>query len=210
MFGWGTSNWNNGNIYYHPWDYESEYYLLGSGYGPTDGTSYSYDLAGSYANADWGVYNPIINGGNMVATWRTLTNGEWDYILNTRNTVSGYRYVRAQVNNINGVILLPDDWITSIYGLNNPNTYNSSFNSNEISASQWTILENAGAIFLPAAGSRDGASVSVNSYSYGSYWSSSCFDVYASFLVFYDSQFILYPYGIRSMGRSVRLVCNVD
>ena len=200
LFGWGTSGWNSGNTYYHPWDSNNS---SGTTYGPPG----QYNLTGSYANADWGVYNPISNGGNTANQWRTLTQSEWGYIFYTRTTVSGIRYAKANVNNVNGVILLPDDWNSSTYSLSNTNSDGASFSSNTISASQWTTLESAGAVFLPAAGNRNGTSV----YSVGSgggYWSASYYNSGRAYLVgFYDSSLYTNDSGDRYRGRSVRLVC---
>lgn len=164
LFGWGTSGWNSGNTYYHPWDSNNS---DGSLYGPPERY---YGLTGSYANADWGVYNSISNGNNTTNQWRTLTQSEWDYVFNSRNTTSGIRYAKAKVNNVNGVILLPDDWSSSTYSLSNTNTWDASFSSNTIYSYQWTTLESAGAVFLPAAGVRSGTWVSEVG-SVGRYWS---------------------------------------
>ena len=76
------------------------------------------------------------------------------------------------MNDVNGVILLPDDWNVSYYDLNDTNTNIANYASNTISASEWDTLEQHGAVFLPAAGYRFGTSVrsvGVNGY----YWSSS-------------------------------------
>ena len=202
LFGWGTSGWNNGNTYYHPWDSNNS---DGSLYGPPG----YYNLNGDYANADWGVYNPISNGGNTANQWRTLTQPEWDYIFNTRITFSGIRYAKARVNNVNGVILLPDDWSSSTYSLSNTNTDNASFSSNTISASQWSALEQAGAVFLPAAGYRSGASV-VSVGSGGNYWSASWYSSDLAYYVgFYDSY--LNTRSVRRFcGLSVRLVQDAE
>ena len=171
LFGWGTSGWNNSNMYYQPYDTQSnENSSQGHGYGPTDGTSYTYNLTGTYANADWGVYNSINNGGNQANQWRTLTQPEWAYIFDTRTTSSGICYAKANVNNVNGVILLPDDWNSNTYSLSNTNSSSASYSSNTITASQWSALEQAGAVFLPAAGYRTETWVA-NVGSYGGYWS---------------------------------------
>ena len=130
-------------------------------------------MTGTYANADWGVYNPISNGGNQANQWRTLTRLEWDYVFHTRTTISGIRYAKAKVNDMNGVILLPDDWSSDTYSLSNTNSGGANFSSNTISASQWNTLEQAGAVFLPAAGYRGGTSVD-DVGGYGGYWSASC------------------------------------
>ena len=203
LFGWGTSGWNNGNTYYQPWSTAGS---EESNYGQLYGPSGQYNLTGTYANADWGVYNPISNGGNQANQWRTLTNPEWAYVFDTRTTSSGIRYAKANVNNVNGVILLPDDWSSDTYSLSNTNSAGASFSSNTISALQWNTLEQVGAVFLPAAGKRDGTSVgSVGSY--GSYWSASYFNSLSAYYVhFFDSLlFTDYNYW-RDSGRSIRLV----
>ena len=208
LFGWGTSGWNNGNVYYQPYDTQNNGSgSQGYGYGPTDGTSYTYNLTGSYANADWGVYNPISNGGNQTNQWRTLTQPEWNYVFNTRTTTSGIRYAKANVNNVNGVILLPDDWSSSTYSLSNTNSSGASFSSNTLTASQWSTLEQAGAVFLPAAGSRLGTSV-INVGSCGCYWSASCNDSSRAYFVsFYGSYlYTIDNVNYRYDGQSVRLV----
>ena len=199
LFGWGTSGWNCGNTYYRPWDSNNS---DGSLYGPPG----LYNLTGSYANSDWGRYNAISNGGNQANQWRTLTHEEWGYVFNTRTTSSGIRYAKAQVNNVNGVILLPDNWSSSTYSLSSTNQSGANFTSTVISSSQWTVLENAGAVFLPAAGYRYGASVG-NVGSYGYYWSASYNGAgYAWLVDFSSSRLDAGNYGLRYYGRSVRLV----
>ena len=139
--------------YYRPWDYDNS---DGTLYGPPSSNS----LAGSYVNSDWGYYNPISNGGNQSHKWRTLTRQEWHYILFTRNTPSNIHFAKAVVNEVNGVILLPDCWSTSFFVLNDPDVRNVSFSCNVISSNQWYTMENYGAVFLPAAGSRMASSLS--------------------------------------------------
>jgi hypothetical protein len=172
LFGWGTSGWNSGANCYQPWSTST----LNSDYYP--GGSYNNNLTGSYANADWGVYNAISNGGNNTNMWRTLiggNNSEWIYIFYTRSTQSGIRFAKATVNGVNGVILLPDDWSTSYYSLSNTNQGGASYSSNVISSTQWNTIEQHGAVFLPAAGSRAGTEV-YDVGSNGGYWSASYSD----------------------------------
>ena len=199
LFGWGTSGWNTGNSYYHPWDTYKE---NGSLYGPPGASN----LTGTYTNADWGVFNPISNGGNQPNQWRTLTHDELVYIFNTRTTSSGIRYAKANVNDVNGVILLPDDWSTSYYDLSGTNTNDASYSSNTITASEWSTLEQQGAVFLPATGYRFGESVK-NVGSYGYYWSSSYVNGnYAYGMYFSDSDLNPQDGSNRTYGRGVRLV----
>ena len=129
LFGWGTSGYDHGAVCYQPWSTSqnnNDYYAYGQ---------YAYDLYDQNGQADWG-YNAISNGDNTTNTWRTLTggsDGEWKYIFDTRSTPSGIRYAKANVNGVNGVILLPDDWSASYYSLSSTNQSSASFSSNMIS-----------------------------------------------------------------------------
>lgn len=216
LFGWGTSGYHDTldlyNVNYQPWS-SSMSQVNGSynyyGYGPSLNMT-DLDFTGTSVKYDWGVYNPISNGGNKVNLWRTLTQTEWSYLFNIRATSSGIRYAKAQVNNVNGVILIPDDWNEAIYSLNNANTSDASFDSNIISASQWTTLENAGAVFLSTAGNRSGTSVNAVGIR-GLYWSASYSSVFSSRFVYFGNSFL---YSNSNLGRyygfAVRLVCNVE
>jgi hypothetical protein len=123
-------------------------------------------LTGDYANADWGVYNAISNGGNATGMWRTLTKDEWGYLLNERNasTVSGTenaRYAWATVNGTAGLIVFPDSFTLPagvVIDAESINVYSTI--NNVYSIEDWAQLESAGAIFLPAAGARTGTQVS--------------------------------------------------
>jgi len=184
LFGWGTSGWNCGNTYYRPWDSNNS---DGSLYGPPG----QYNLTGSYAHSDWGVHNAVSNGGNAAGQWRTLTQSEWDYVFNSRSTSSGIRYAKATVNSVNGVILLPS--------------------SNVISSSDWTNnLQSHGAVFLPAAGLRNGTSVDYV-HNNGLYWSASYYDSNNAQIVgFFNGLLYTDNWGYRYYGHSVRLVCPAE
>lgn len=203
LFGWGTSGYNHGAVCYQPWSTSqtySDYYAYGQS---------TYNLYDQTGQADWG-YNSISNGGNTINTWRTLKQGEWDYVFKTRSTTSGIRYAKAQIttNNgtINGVILLPDNWSSSYYTLNSTNQSGASFSSNVISSSTWTnSLESHGAVFLPAAGYRTGTSVGYVG-SNGFYWSASHSYSNAYDVTFNDLSLITTNHSNRYYGQSVRLV----
>lgn len=198
LFGWGTSGYGHGANCCAPGSTstsETDYYAYGNV------QCNLFDMTGQ---ADWG-YNQISNGGNTANQWRTLTQSEWDYVFNTRITTSGIRYAKARVNDINGVVLLPDEWITSIYSLNYVNEINSSFSSNIIGEIQWSILEQYGAVFLPAAGQRIGNRVyHVNSDA--SYWSSTCSGIYGAYYFGFHDNGLYTNSNYRYYGRSVRLV----
>ena len=139
----------------------------GTGNAPTNSSTNSGDY--SVFN-DWG--NNTIENSGLIVNWRTLTSDEWTYLLKTRQTNSGIRYVKATVVNIPGIIILPDDWDASSYSLSFANTANAAYNTNIISATVWdTKFESQGAVFLSAAGTRLGTNVS-NVNLNGIYWSS--------------------------------------
>ena len=135
LFGWGTSGYNSCSPLT---------YLPDATYG--DG---NLDIAGTYY--DWGVYNAISNGGNKVGLWRTLTESEWEYLtLNRANAANLWSL--ARVNNIDGLLILPDDWsLPSGLSFSPQQQYPS---HNAYTLEQWQQMENAGAVFLPAEGYR--------------------------------------------------------
>ena len=123
LFGWGTSGYNHGAVCYQPWstsisDYD--YFAYGQ---------WNADLCDQSGMADWG-YNAISNGGNQENQWRTLIGDEWEYLIHYRNTYSGARFANAQVNEINGLILLPDDWNSSMGYLNDINADGAPYSTN--------------------------------------------------------------------------------
>ena len=84
------------------------------------------------------------------------------------------------------------------------------FDGNNISASQWGVLEQHGAVFLPCAGSRYQTSVNgtAPNPTSGIYWSSSCNDNYSAYSAVFSNTGGVYPnnHSIRYDGLSVRLV----
>ena len=179
LFGWGTSGWDNGNAFYHPYDHYKDSIDAnhGYGYGPTQNNSYNFNLNGDNAQADWGVHNAIANGGNQPGLWRTLTKNEFLYLFSLRKNAS-YKFAPSLVCGFYGFILLPDYWVLPD-GLDDfkPNATN--YNPNTYDASQWEMMENAGAVFLPLAGYREGKNIK-NLTSHGDYWSSSYYNSYNS------------------------------
>lgn len=199
LFGWGTSNYDHGGTCYQPWSTdrdESKYYAYGNK---------NYNLYSQTGRADWG-YNAIYNGGNMANSgWRTLTNEEWGYVFTGRTDAASKRG-HGNVNGVNGIILLPDDW-TLPGGVSF--TPGSSNWTNVYTSSDWAKMEANGAVFLPAAGYRYGTTL-VYSVDRGYYWSSSNYGANAHSVEFYSETLYPQEYGNRSDGYSVRLVRNVE
>ena len=165
LYAWATSGFNHGSVCYQPWStsYQPEdFYAYG------DWTNNLYDDDG---RADWG-YNAIANGESQENIWRTLTAEEWSFIMNQRSTFSDLRYVFAIVNDVKGIIILPDDWDSSCYYFI---TYNTTFENNVVSLDDWNnVLQIRGAAFLPNSGQSG-----YTDYWYGAisqYWSASSTD----------------------------------
>lgn len=169
----------------------------------------TYGMNTSTTTADYS--GDFVDWGNAIGTdWRTLTYDDWKYLFETR---AGVRFAKAQVNGVNGVILLPDDWATSNYALNSTNLQNSgAFTDNVITLTDWTNkLEANGAVFLPAAGTRDGTAMS-STNSIGHYWSSTLNNTdtkKAHFVYIQSGNMNLNDSWAREKGLSVRLVRNV-
>ncbi len=182
----------DGTVDLFGWSTASTYYGI---HNSNDDAAYSGDFK------DWGeVANAANLGGHN--DWRTLTDAEWKYLFVNR-TDAAEKYGHGNVGGKNGVIILPDE-CTLPADLNF--TPGNSVWVNVYKSEQWTQMEEAGAIFLPAAGWRLGTNV-IYVGSDGNYWSAtyyssvSAYDVY-----FFDSYLKAEHSSTRRSGRSVRLV----
>lgn len=198
LFGWGTSGGgtpatppymtidNNGSIY--------------------GGTS---DIAGT--NCDWGVYNKAVIENNDGKNWRTLTTDEWLNLFNRTKTIAGNSqklYGFATVMGVRGIVVLPDKWDGSVDG--NFKYAGTDYTANQYTATAtstvtWGDMEDAGAVFLPAAGLRNGTEVRYVGSS-GRYWSSTVYDSDRAYFVHFRDGFDPSRYHYRYYGHSVRLV----
>ena len=179
--------------------------LFGWGTG-NNPTNVSTDYEDYQTFVDWGV-NTI--GNYAPNTWRTFTYEEWLYLCFNRSNAEKLIGV-AQVNGVNGLILLPDDW-TCPSGVTFKSGFYNGFgtdfydNYQIFSSSDWSKLEASGAVFFPAAGARLGADVKYVQYN-GYLWSvTECNSDGASDL-FFNSSVTTIGNGRRFSGQSVRLV----
>ena len=168
--------------------------------------------------SDWGA-NTITNGGQTAKQWRTLTKDEWVYLFFTRENATTL-FALGSVNGVNGIIILPDSWelpagasftASTKQGLANngnyyKNAYGNNFSDNTYNITQWSVMESAGAVFLPVAGYRNGTGV-LNARANGYYWSATPDGGLFAYDIDFDSSYIGPQNGKgRSGGRSVRLV----
>ena len=223
-----TVNFSPGNLQYHPandeWRFaESQWDYIGAansncsstyngwldlfGWGTGDAPTQSSTSDSDYSTfVDWG-RNKI--GNDAPNTWRTLTNDEWRYLLDNRPNASSLNGV-AQVNGVNGLILLPDNWtcpagVTFKSGFHSEGSVEAYGQYQTFSANQWSKLESAGAVFLPAAGYRYGSNANY-AQSYGSYWSATERDSRGAGYLNFSSCVASMDYSYRRDGQSVRLV----
>ncbi len=132
-----------------------------------------------FTNAKQDTPNPDFTANGQTGVWRTLSNDEWEYLLENNGSVL------TTVNNIYGLIVFYDGYSGSTTGLT------------EIPK---------GCLFLPAAGARDGSDVNFVG-DYGLYWSSSAIDEYRAYGVSFDSFYVTSGnYDHRYGGFSVRLI----
>lgn len=198
------------------------------GWGTGDNPTISNLDFNYYENfTDWG--ENIISNGEKNVTWRTLTRDEWLYLFcNRENAV--YRFGFGCVNDVNGIIILPDKWHTpeglvftsSIesgvswddFSCKNGNAYGFA-DYNFFDVEDWESMEANGAIFLPAAGYRyDKYILKIGET--GNYWSSTPSEEYQSkgaYTVYFNSQSLSIGrkslYHQRHDGLSVRLVRDI-
>ena len=159
-------------------------------------------------NYDWGVYNPISNGGNKEGLWRTLTKEEWNFLFSGRANAAKL-LAKACVNGINGAIILPDDFYEHRVRVPFDSTPDG-FAGNTYDLSQWATLEAAGAIFLPCCGKRKGIAMASTPEDTWVYWTSSGYNGQYNNVpaAYYVDIFSSYYYG-SYFGRAVRLVQDV-
>ena len=218
LFGWGTSGYNN------------KYPYMTS---TSSGSYYSGSMVDDGANYDWGVYHSasgsstdkITNGGNYA--WRLWTSEEMSYVMKRTNKV----YTRddymenkklfcyttlsgVTTNDIKGMIIFPDGWTGNF--IKTIKYASGSYDNNVFNADQWAMLEGLGCIFLPAAHTRDGVSISYKDE--GHYWTSTVFSVLnnteyrGGCLEFWDGSSLSSATNdrVRNLGQSVRLIRDVE
>ena len=139
LFGWGTS----GYMGCQPTEFSEK----ASEYGPSSGS-----IIGT--NYDWGVYNPITNGGNKEGTWRTPTANEWEYLQTLRPNANKLKAM-CQVCGVNGYMLMPDNFWNNRICVP-VDTTSETCSTNTYTVEQWAQLESLGVVFIPVAGRREG------------------------------------------------------
>lgn len=188
--------------------YYGGYFCWGTGNMPTNT---SLDNADHQEFHDWGEYLFLPDEG-----WRTMTAGEWNYLLEHRVDAE-FKRGTAIVIGVHGLILLPDGW-TEPDGLQfSPGCI--SWRDNVYNQDQWVKMKAAGAVFLPASDYiYEGNIVDGHVYDSGPhvgdagyYWTSSASGNpnKAQCMCFYDGRVYPSVEQQRCFRQSVRLVRDV-
>ncbi|MBE6329872.1 MAG: hypothetical protein E7072_07140 [Bacteroidales bacterium] len=220
---WETAGYNNINIIdttYNGWidlfskSTSTNYY----------GVTTDYDEDNEYENLiDWGT--------NFEGEWYTMNLAESIYLFDLRIGAKGLRTL-ATVNGVRGMIILPDifinpgvqynftDWekiekngeyqdTTIIQELYEINIYNEKM---------WSMMEEAGAVFLPAAGHRSNSKTSIEFTNVIDHNLNGCYHLKESNIEFLTRNYTIYKKGStvhggglfhKSIGQSVRLIRKI-
>lgn len=165
----GDANQNISSTY----DGYIDLFCWGTGNNPTLASEDSEDYS---TFTDWGD-KPISNAGNKANQWRTLSNDEWIYLIKSRSNADQlYSTATLTIDKqeFYGLIILPDDW-KAPKGLTLDCSDDAEFSSNIYTSSEWSEMEAAGAVFLPAAGLRQAQDVD-GADEIGLYWTSTTLD----------------------------------
>ena len=102
--------------------------------------------------------------------WYVLSHSEWTHLLVTRTTTGNSE---CTVDGKKGIVILPDNWVKPA-GVPN---YNASYTdpgygTNVYTASEWELMAQSGAVFLPCKGYSTDGTVVINPTDHGRYWAS--------------------------------------
>ena len=199
LFGWSSTNGSNN-------------------YGMNTST---LDLTYRGSFKDWGGAEILPDNSNGTV-WFTMSQAQWEYLLNTRTGtyngssteakgLRGFATIAVNGGTVKGMVLLPDTF-TLPAGVAFVSSLTPGISANSYTVAQWSLMEGAGAVFLPAAGDRTGTTVT-NVCSSGYYWTSTAGSSWdrayrvAHYMNETSDEVVMEPYT-RHRGYAVRLVRN--
>ena len=180
-----TTGYNADEVNLFTWGDPAEYTNPAS----TSGRSGLFGGQSLAAEDDWGASMPSCG-------LFTLTQAQWDYLLNTRSTstvngVPNARYMKCTIQDSKGLLIFPDDFSwpagagaeTTATAINDPNA---DFTTVVYYRSPASYLTAAGCIFLRADGYRDGTSDSECGTA-GYYWTSTSYSSSEPWFLYFDN-----------------------
>ena len=199
IFGWGT--WTGSNpTPFRTW---------------TDDAQYTFDE------------NDFVGSINGKTGWRTMTYDESNWFFGYGNKYADRveKVGLATIDNVHGLVVLPDNWLlptdgSFTSGRSNgwsTNVYYTETPQSGLTPAQthpWSVMEAAGAIFLPAAGHRmnENTPTLSNVGDYGYYWANTLNSAYQTqaWIGRFNTSQITVTGELRNHGCSVRLIRNAD
>lgn len=193
-----------------------------------------FGWSGSTATAKWGIsisekeadYSGIfVDWGSNIGdgkTWYTMTYDQWKYLINGRKNADNLKGIaRINLNAdgnrfANGLILLPDNWqqptgVTFQSGIADEHNSGQAYaNHQTFTLSEWQTMEVAGAVFLPASGTRFGTNIAWVE-TVGLYWSATRSNENHAYYFFFSSDDVsmsVYYFRRLYRGHAVRLIRN--
>ena len=222
---WAWSTFSNQYDYYNAYNENNwdKFCWVGAS-GDLNSEPDKWGISTSMANSDFGTNADDklkSDWGYRIGTgWRTPTNDEWTYLLKTRDGATS-KYGFATVNDVYGIIILPDVFVDPKRNMNDDTddfvgkaTSNYGYNRNVYNSAGWADMEKNGAVFLPAAGDRLGVDF-YGAGDYGYYWSSTAAptsDYGNAYLMSFGSNSLSIGKNkfSRYYGQSVRLVRDAN
>ena len=134
--------------------------------------------------------NDLIQWANIESVkgdWDVLTSEEWSYLLASGRTNAADLNALGAVKGDSGLIILPDGWVQPA-GIPEFKTVTEGigYDKNVFDAAQWSVMENAGAVFLPCRGygyndpDKGNKYKEVDTKDHGAYWAKDEYDGDAS------------------------------
>jgi len=186
--------------------------------------------SGGTIRTDWGSISGVQT--NCGYGWTTPTESEMSYIIMTRTTgitLNGtdnakftFATIRTDAAEVKGLILIPDNYSAGTPSGVTWGTINrrSDFTT-QCTVAGWEVLEEAGCVFLPAAGYQSGATNIYSIQEAGNYWignfTTSLSGVWSWYLAFNPADSHIdggsvnsLSQGYNSSGYSVRLIKQVN
>ncbi|MBO6023439.1 MAG: hypothetical protein J6P83_01120 [Bacteroidales bacterium] len=158
---------NNENIGAGDYDGWIDLFGWGTGNYPTQTTTTNTWYTSNNGYHEWGVNN-IVNSGKPGNTgwWTSLTHTEWSYLISRDNegkvglaTITGVAEGTME-DDMPGLVLLPDNF-TNPYSWKSAGSgtasHHANYGDNTYTLDQWKVMEERGAVFLPATGWRNGS-----------------------------------------------------
>ena len=200
-----------GNLYLEGTTYKFDNQIR---YNLSNATSGSYDNSASSSNGQYQYYftwSEALNGGsnNNPGTftvdgygsgWRLITKAHGNYLVEH----SPHSYVT--INSVNGIIIAPDDCNTSTVAPAGGATWG---NTSYAACTNWSDLEAAGCVFLPASGILQSRGISYVP-DQGYYWSATQTGDNAYLLYFQNNNFNSNGTQDKKNKPAVRLVLPVN